>query len=189
MHDVVNNSSKQLVDTVQFRQTADVILVIVKFSISLNHLQTTVLSTCCIFDNSIVDRKKQLRFKSALLRITDLPMTGNSFDLPVFRSDTEADIGGNQIEVFQQESSPLSQMLRFMPGLFALTDCFCHRRLHFLQRKRTKKMFKNSCTQTRRRSIYCSWISAVFEDGQLNKLQSSTSTAPSLTTIHSLRHW
>ena len=62
-------------------------------------------------------------------------MTVDSFDLSVLRSDSEADIGGNQIQVFQQESSPLSQMLRLVPRLFALTSRFCHPSFHSLQDK------------------------------------------------------
>ena len=54
-------------------------------------------------------------------------MTVNFLNLYILRCDTEADIGWDPIQVFQQESSTLSQVLRLVPRLFALTSDSSHR--------------------------------------------------------------
>ena len=59
--------------------------------------------------------------------ICELLMTTDFLDLPALHSDAKADIGRYEVGIFQQESSPLSQVLRLVPRLFAGATRVRHR--------------------------------------------------------------
>ena len=92
----------------------------------------------------------------------------NFFSLFLFHCDTEADIGRDEIQVFQQERSSLSQMLRLVPGLFALASGFSHRAslpdemLWMVLTYKTVLALRKQCTaesQTGRKSFLCDNLS------------------------------